>query len=149
MEKSRPQLNLGELFQLRWFLGGVIGLLSAWTLFYLEVDALLALIFMTLAVPVFTIWPGLARALPPFVHRLAFPLIVTIFALDLWANREPLPAMIRLDLMLLGYRCIAPRGRREDLQLILLSLFLVVVAGVFTVSPFFVVQILFFTASSL
>ncbi|MBC8010316.1 MAG: DUF3488 domain-containing protein, partial [Burkholderiales bacterium] len=149
MENPRPQLSLAELFQLRWFLGGVLGLVSAWTLFYMEVDALLALALLTLTIPVFTIWPHLSRALPSFVHRLAFPLIVTIFALDLWGNREPLPAMIRLDLMLLGYRCIAPRSSREDLQLILLSLFLVVVTGVFTVSPAFVVQILFFTAVAL
>lgn len=149
MEKSRPQLSLAELFQLRWFLGGLLGLLSAWTLFYMEVDALLALALLTLMVPVFTLWPALSLALPLFVHRLAFPLIVTIFALDLWANREPLPAMIRLDLMLLGYRCIAPRSRREDLQLILLALFVVVVTGVFTVSPAFVVQILFFTGVAL
>ncbi len=149
MERSRPQLSLAELFQLRWFLGGLLGLVSAWTLFYMEVDALLALALITLTVPVFTFWPHLSQGLPAFVHRLAFPLIVTIFALDLWENREPLPAMIRLDLMLLGYRCIAPRGRREDLQLILLALFVVVVTGVFTVSPAFVVQILFFTAAAL
>lgn len=149
MEKSKPQLSSTELRQLRWFLGGAIGLLSAWTLFYMEVDAVLALTFLTLVVPVFTFSPRLSLALPSFVHRLAFPLIVTVFALDLWANREPLPAMIRLDLMLLCYRCAAPRRRREDLQLILLSLFVVVVTGVFTVSPAFVVQILFFTAASL
>ena len=149
MEKSRPQLSLAELYQLRWFLGGVLGLLSAWTLFYMEVDALLALTLLTLTVPLFTIWPHLSRALPTFFHRLAFPLIVTIFALDMWGNREPLPAMIRLDLMLLGYRCVAPRGRREDLQLILLSLFVVVVTGVYTVSPAFVLQILLFTGVAL
>ncbi len=149
MENSRPQLSLAELFQVRWFLGGVLGLLSAWTLFYMEVDALLALLLLTLMVPVFTVWPSLALALPPVAHRLAFPFVVTIFALDLWNSREPLPAMIRLDLMLLGYRCIAPRGRREDLQLILLALFVVVVTGVFTVSPAFVVQILFFTCVAL
>ena len=149
MENSRPQLSLAELFQVRWFLGGALGLLSAWTLFYMEVDALLALVLLTLMVPVFTVWPALALALPPIVHRLVFPFIVTVFALDLWISREPLPAMIRLVLMLLGYRCIAPRGRREDLQLILLALFVVVVTGVFTVSPAFVLQILLFTGVAL
>jgi transglutaminase-like putative cysteine protease len=149
MEKSRPQLNLSELHQVRWLLGGVIGLLSAWTVFYLEADALLALAGLTLVVPVFIWKPWLARALPPLFHRLAFPVVVSIFAFDLWANREPLPAMIRLSLLLLGYRCVSPRGRREDLQVILLALFLVVVTGVFTVSPVFVVQILFFTAAAL
>ncbi len=149
MENPRPQLSQIELQQLRWFLGGLIGVVSAWTVFYMEVDALLALAVITATVPFFTLFPRFSRALPAIFHRLAFPLIVTVFALDLWGNREPLPAMIRLDLMLLGYRCISPRGRREDLQLILLALFVVVVTGVFTVSPAFVVQILFFTGAAL
>jgi hypothetical protein len=149
MENPRPQLSQIELQQLRWFLGGLIGVVSAWTVFYMEVDAMLALAVITPTVPFFTLFPRFSRALPALFHRLAFPLIVTVFALDLWGNREPLPAMIRLDLMLLGYRCIAPRGRREDLQLILLALFVVVVTGVFTVSPAFVVQILFFTGAAL
>lgn len=149
MEHPRPQLSLVELRQLRWLLGGLIGVLSAWTLFYMEVDALVTLAVITLAVPVFTLFPRLASALPPVFHRLAFPVIVVLFALDLWSTREPLPAMIRLDLMLLCYRCIAPRGRREDLQLILLALFVVVVTGVFTVSIAFVGQILVFTGASL
>lgn len=130
-------------------LGGLIGVVSAWTVFHLEVDAVVALALITFAVPVFIWKPWLAKALPPVFHRLAFPVMVTLFALDLWTNREPLPAMIRLDLMLLGYRCVSPRGRREDLQLILLALFLVVVTGVFTVSPAFVLQILMFTAAAL
>jgi transglutaminase-like putative cysteine protease len=149
MENSRPQLNLSELTQLRWLLGGVLGLLSAWTVFYMEVDALLALAVLTVTVPVFTLMPRLSVAVPGWVHRLAFPLIVTVFAFDWWQNREPLHAMIRLDLMLIGYRCVAPRGRRDDLQLILLALFAVVVTGVFTVSIAFVVQILLFTACAL
>ncbi len=149
MENSRPQLNLAELTQLRWLLGGVLGLLSAWTVFYMDVDALLALAVLTVTVPLFTWYPRLSLVVPVWVHRLAFPLIVTVFAFDWWQNREPLPAMIRLDLMLIGYRCLAPRGRRDDLQLILLSLFAVVVTGVFTVSIAFVVQILLFTGCAL
>jgi protein-glutamine gamma-glutamyltransferase len=149
MAYSRPQLSLNDLEQLRWLLGGLIGIVSAWTVFYMEVDALLALLVLTVAVPLFTLRPALAGALPPLFHRLAFPVIVTVFAMDWWMNREPLPAMIRLDLMLLGYRCVSPRGRREDMQLILLALFVVVVTGVFTVSPAFVLQILLFTGASL
>lgn len=149
MATSRLQLNQVDLQQVRWLLGGLIGVVSAWTVFYMEVDALLSLAVITLSVPFFALYPRVSLALPALFHRLAFPLIVSVFAFDLWGNREPLPAMIRLDLMLLCYRCIAPRGRREDLQLILLALFLVVVAGVFTVSPAFVLQILFFTGAAL
>jgi hypothetical protein len=149
MDTLRPQLNLTELRQLRWFLGGLIGLLSSWTVFYMEVDALIVLAVITFTVPLFTLFPRLSLALPGVFHLLAFPVIVVLFALDIWSTREPLPAIIRLDLMLLCYRCIAPRGRREDLQLILLALFAVVVTGVFTVSIAFVAQILLFTAAAL
>jgi hypothetical protein len=149
MENPRPQLSLIELRQLRWFLGGLIGVLSAWTVFHLEVDALVVLAILTLVVPVFTVYPRLSTGLPAMAHRLAFPVIVALFAFDLWSGRDPLPAMIRLALMLLCYRCVAPRSRREDLQLILLALFLVVVTGVYTVSMAFVAQILLFTAAAL
>lgn len=149
METKRPQLNLRELHQLRWLLGGSLALLSAWTVFYMEVDALLLLALTTVAVPLFTLKPGLAAMIPAWADRLAFPLVVAIFAFDIYQTREPLPAMIRLDLMLLLYRSIMLRTRREDLQLILLSLFLVVVAGVLTVSLGFAVQILMFTACAL
>lgn len=149
MVNQRPQLNLADFQQLRWLLGGLLGLLSAWTVLHIEVNAAWVVGLLTLAVPIFTLRPAMALALPPLVHRLAFPVIVATFAFDWWQSREPLPAMIRLDLLLLGYRCISPRGRREDLQLILLSLFVVVVTGVFTVSIAFVFQILLFTAVAL
>ncbi|OHE89607.1 MAG: hypothetical protein A3G75_16660, partial [Verrucomicrobia bacterium RIFCSPLOWO2_12_FULL_64_8] len=56
---------------------------------------------------------------------------------------------IRLDLLLIFYRGISYRARRDDLQLIVLGLFLVVVAGVLTVSLAFAVQIVVFTACAL
>ena len=49
MENSRPQLNLVELTQLRWLLGGLLGLLSAWTVFYMDVDAMVALTISLIA----------------------------------------------------------------------------------------------------
>ncbi len=149
MDNQRPQLNLTDLRRLRWLLGGILGILSAWTVFHMEVEAGWLLAVFTLVVPVFTLKPVLAQRLPPLVHRLAFPVIVATFAFDWWQSREPLPAMIRLDLLLLAYRCVSPRGRREDLQLILLALFVVVVTGVFTVSIAFVLQILCFTGVAL
>ncbi|MCX6937294.1 MAG: DUF3488 and transglutaminase-like domain-containing protein [Verrucomicrobia bacterium] len=149
MANPRPQLNLAELHQLRWLLGGVIALLAAWSVFYLDIQAWLPLALITVTVPLVVWKPWLAQRLPAWFHRLAFPVIGAVLAADLWFNREPFPGMVRLALLLLAYRCVAPRGRREDLQLILLSLFMVVITGVFTVSPLFVVQILAFSAASL
>lgn len=149
MEKKRPQLNLIELYQLKWLLGGALALLSAWTALYMDVDAWQWLVLITVSVPVVMRWPALTLRLPRLAYRLAFPLFVALFVTDLYLNREPLPAMIRLALMLVFYRAITPRRRRDDLQLIVLGLFLVVIAGVLSVSLAFALQIVVFTACTL
>ncbi len=149
MEKKRPQLSLDELHQLKWLLGSVLALFSVWTVFYLDVDAWTLLILNTVAISAALIWPGWLARVPAAVHIGAFPVIVICFVTDLWTNGQILPAMIRLDLMLILYRGISYRQRRDDLQLIVLGLFLVVVAGVITVSLAFAVQILAFTACAL
>ena len=84
--------------------------------------------------------------MPPLAHKLAFPFIVAFFAWDLYSTAEVLPAIIRLDILLLLYRGVSYRKKRDDLQIIVLGLFLVMVAGVLTVSLAFAVQILVFTA---
>lgn len=149
MEKKRPQLNLVELYQLKWVLGSVLAVLSAWTVLYMDVEAWLWLVLITATVPVVMMWPVLTLHVPRWVHRLAFPLFVALFAADFYLNREPLPAMIRLALMLVFYRAVTPRKRRDDLQLIVLGLFLVVIAGVLSVSLAFAVQIVVFTGCTL
>ncbi len=149
MERGRPQLNLDELHQLKWLLGGVLALSSVWTVFYVDVDALTLLLATTLAVGAVLWRPGLPDLIPGWVHAMAFPVIVVVFGADLWLGGQTLPAMIRLDLMLILYRGISYRQRRDDLQLIVLGLFLVVVTGVLTVSFAFALQILAFTACAL
>ena len=150
MESKRPQLNLSELHQLKWLLGGVLAVLSAWTVLYMEVAAWTWLLLITLAVPVVLAKPELVLRVPRWAHRLAFPLLVGGFAIDLALHlKEPLVPVIRLTLMLIFYRVITLRKRRDDLQLILLGLFLVVVGGVLSVSILFAVQIVIFTACAL
>jgi hypothetical protein len=149
MDKKRPQLNLHELQQLQWLLGGVLALFSAWTVFYLEVEVWTVVALTTAGVAAALVWPNLPAHVPTWVHRLAFPAIGGFFIYDLWSTAQLLPAMVRLDLLLILYRGISYRARRDDLQLIVLGLFLVVIAGVVTVSIAFAVQIVVFTACAL
>ena len=148
--EARPQrLNLDELHQLRWLLGGVLMILSVATVFYLDIDA-----EIMAAVALLGIVAGIARPrdparVPVWVHRLAFPAILAFFAGDLKITGQLLPAIVRLDLLLLLYRGVSYRARRDDLQIVVLGLFLVVVAGVLTVSLMFAAQILVFTACAL
>src|SRR4051812_38129463 len=112
MDKKRPQLSSDELQQLKWLLGGVLTLLAVWTVFYMDVDAWSLMIATTIAALATLIWPRLPARLPPLAHTLAFPAIVAFFACDLWLKTEVLPAMVRLDMLLLLYRSISYRQRR-------------------------------------
>jgi transglutaminase-like putative cysteine protease len=148
-EKKRPQLNLDELHQLKWLLGGALALLSAWSVPYLDVNAWPLMLAMTVLVPLMLLRPDWAARWPAWAHWLVFPTVVLFFAGDLYLTGEVLPAFVRLTLLLLIYRGTSWRKRRDDLQLIVLGLLLVVVAGVLTVSLAFAVQIMAFTACAL
>ncbi len=146
---KRPQLELDELRRLKWLLGGALALLSLWTVFFLDVEAL-ALTGVAGAVIVSVLlWPQLPGRVPVFVWRLAVPAIIAAVALDFYSTPETLPVLIRLAILLVLYRAISYRRKREDLQLIVLTLFLIVVAGVLTVSLGFAFLLLLFTACAL
>ena len=149
MAPKRPQLNSEELAQLKWLLGGLLVLLSAVTVLYMEIDAWTLTAVTAAAVALVIARPTLPARVPSWVHRLAFPAIVIFFAGDLYLTKEVLPPIVRLDILLLLYRGISYRKRRDDLQVIVLGLFLIVVAGVLTVSLAFAAQILAFTACAL
>ena len=147
--KGRAQLSGDELQQLRWLLGGVVMLVSLATVFYLEVGAWWLMGLTAGVVVGMSIRPDWPARVSRWVHRLAFPFIAAFFSADLWISGELLPAMVRLDLLLLLYRALIYRQKRDDLQVIVLGLFLVVVAGVLSVSLTFAVHILLFTACAL
>ena len=149
METKRPQLNSDEMQQLKWLLGAVLTLLSVWTVFYLDVEAWTLMALTTLATVAVVVRPTWPARVPKLAHTLAFPLMVAFFLGDLWIKGEMLPAMVRLDILLLIYRSISYRQRRDDLQIIVLGLFLIVVAGVLTVSLLFAVQIVVFAGCAL
>jgi transglutaminase-like putative cysteine protease len=147
--KKRPQLNPEDLGRLRWGLGAVLALLSVLTVFFMDIDAWLLMPVVASAALAALIWPTWPARVPGFVHRLAFPFIVLAFAYDITSSGEPLPSLIRLDLLLILYRLVTYRQRRDDLQLVILGLFLIIVAGVITVSLSFAVQLLAFTSCAL
>jgi hypothetical protein len=149
MDKSRPQLSVDELRQLRWLLGGLLVLIAISTVGYMDVDAWLLAILTAAVVLAVLARPDLPAKVPPVLHRIAFPLIAGLAAWDYYASAELLPVMVHLDFMLLLYRAVSYRKKRDDLQIIVLGLFLVIVAGVLTESLTFAVHILVFAAATL
>jgi len=124
-------------------------LLSIATVFYLDIGSEVMAGIVAAGVLLALARPALPARVPIWVHRLAFPAIAVFFTVDIWSSGQLLPAVVRLDLLLLLYRGISHRARRDDLQIIVLGLFLIVVAGVLTVSLLFAAQILLFTACAL
>ena len=147
--KQSRQLNLDELRRLKWLLGGAMALVSLWTVFFLDIEAL-GLVGVTSALILATlIWPQLPGKVPQLVWKLAVPAIILVAAIDFYVSPDTLPVFIRLAMLLVLYRTVAYRKKREDLQLIVLGLFLIVVAGVLTVSLGFAFLLLLFTACAL
>lgn len=119
------------------------------TVYTMDVGSYLLTTLAWVGVAVCTARPALPARVPALVHTLAFPAILVIFVADLWLSPQLLPAVVRLDLWLLLYRGCSYRARRDDLQIIVMGLFVIVVAGVLTVSLLFAGQILVFTATAL
>ena len=143
------QLNLDELRRLKWLLGGSMALVSLWTVFFLDIEAL-SLVAITSALIVAALgWPQLPGRVPALVWKLSVPAIILASAADFYLSPDTLPVLIRLAILLVLYRSISYRRKREDLQLVVLGLFLIVVAGVLTVSLGFAFLLLLFTACAL
>lgn len=149
VEKSAVRLTADEFRLLRWGLGAALSVLGAATVLYMEIEAPVLMALAFAAAVVTALRPTLPAHVPRLVHTLAFPVIVILFAADLWRGGELLPAVVRLGLLLLIYRNISYRKRRDDLQVILLGLFLVIVAGVLTVSLTFAAHLLVYAAVAL
>ena len=149
MDNGRPTLDSTDLHQLRWALGTCLAMLSAGSAFFLDLDVgPWAIAVLLSGVAVFA-WPSLPGRIPIWGHRLAFPLISAAFLADLYAGADTMTALVRVQLLLLTYRIITYRKRRDDLQVVLLGLFLVVLTGVLTLSLGFAVQLFAFTACAL
>jgi hypothetical protein len=146
--KSR-QLNLDELRRLKWLLGGAMALVSLWTVFFLDVEALGLVGVAGTAILAVLIWPQIPGRVPALVWKLAVPAIIVAMGADFYFSPDTLPVLIRLAILLVLYRTVAYRRKREDLQLIVLSMFLVVVAGVLTSALGFAFLLLLFTACGL
>jgi hypothetical protein len=147
--KTAVRLRADEFRLLRWGLGAALSVLGAATVLYMEIEAPVLMTLAFAAALATTLFPALPARVPRLVHPLAFPVIVMLFAADLWRGGELLPAVVRLGLLLLIYRNLSYRKRRDDLQVILLGLFLIIVAGVLTVSLTFAAHLLVYAAVAL
>ncbi|MEN8862857.1 MAG: transglutaminaseTgpA domain-containing protein, partial [Lentimonas sp.] len=146
MRKKLVKLTTEELFELKWLVGTLLGLLALWALSSLDMQGELYALIGAAAIIVALFKPALTARIPTSVWRpLGFALMLIVGADFILNLPEFMPPLLRMVILLLLYKTFAPRQRRDDLQIVLLCLFCLVISGVMTVSLLFAVQILLFT----
>lgn len=144
--RSFNQLDLLDLNRLRWLTGNVLALSSLLAIRIMDVVGPGWLILMLGIVGWVTVRPSLVGRIPLWAVRFGAPVLVLLAVLDfVTSGRDFLPPMVRLIGLLTVLRAVQNRRQREDLQLAVLSLFLVVVSGVFTLSLQFAFQLAIFS----
>jgi len=143
---SRVRLSQDELHQLKWLFGQLLALIAMWSLWSLQsIPHPLLLLFIAGTAAV-TVFPGLIGRVPGWVTKAATPALIVIIAVDFVLHGSNfLDPMVRMVGLLTLYRAMQFRKRREDLQLLLLTLFTLIIVGVLLVSLLFAVQMFIFS----
>lgn len=146
MARKQVRLSIEELHELKQLMGALLALLSFWSLASLDIGSSLVLWLGALAAVTAFLFPRYVSRIPPATWRWAGPAMLLLIGGDFLLHiPEFIAPLVRMVVLLIIYRMLAPRNRREDLQVILLCLFCVVISGVLTVSLLFAFQILIFT----
>ncbi len=146
MEKTSARLSPRELFQLKWFLGGILSLVSMWTIPGLGIGGDFLALGAMFLIAMSLLFPRLPGWIPSGIRKAA-PSLLLIFIIGdfFYSGADFLPALIRAILLLITLRSLEYRRRRHDLQLVLLAVFIVVISGVLSMELTFALQVLLFT----
>jgi hypothetical protein len=146
MTHKQVRLSTEELHELKHFMGALLALLSLWSLTSLELGGSVIVLLGALVAIIAFCFPRWVARIPEETWRWAGPVLLLVIVADFVLHLpEFIAPLVRMVVLLIIYRLLAPRNQREDLQVILLCLFCVVISGVLTVSLLFALQILLFT----
>ncbi|MCH6257146.1 transglutaminaseTgpA domain-containing protein [Puniceicoccaceae bacterium K14] len=143
MENKSPKLSLKQYALLKWMLGAGMGLVSVSTVFNLSGYSYIPAIIAFTCISVSLFWPAGFARLPNIVWRVYAIGIIPLMAMDVIA-RDTVAALLNLNTWLIIYRALNHQKRREELQLVLLCLFLLIMTGILTASLLFGVQMFVF-----
>ncbi len=137
-----------DLHRLKWLLGGVLALIAFWALSTVDFSSG-GLIFVTwLMLMAILLRPALPGLIPEVIWKAATPLLIAVIAMDLflhWRGDSVIQPIMRTALLLTFYRALQYRKNREDLQLVLLCLFCLIITGVLEAELTFALQMGIFT----
>lgn len=146
---SSARLEETDLLRLRHFMGGLLMLVAVWGVALLDNASPLEAFAAMAAIAAGLCAPGWFASRGERFWTWTGWVVVALCAADivfaLVADRSKLVVtVIRVALMISVLRTLQPRSRREDMQLILLALFLCAIGGALSLSPVFAVQVFLF-----
>jgi hypothetical protein len=147
--KSSARLEETDLLRLRHMLGGLLTLVALWGLVLVDNASPLATLIAIIATFAGLAFPSWLAARGDRFWNFTGWCVVAVALADLVSTgitdrAQLIPAVIRATLLIAVLRTMQPRSRREDMQLILLALFLGSVGGALSLSPVFAVQVFLF-----
>jgi len=144
------RLEQAELSAIRWFLGQAVLLVALSGSFFLELGANLLISVAIVLVLISCMSPRPVENIPSMLWRI-LPgfLLIGIVTDFLLAGGDLLAPLFRMVILLSLYRGMQIRTPREDLQLLLLSLFLLIVTGVLSQEVTFAIQLLAFAPAAM
>ncbi|MEX0331680.1 MAG: transglutaminaseTgpA domain-containing protein [Puniceicoccaceae bacterium] len=139
------KLESRELAAIRWLMGQLLVLISLSGSYSLDLGAdflITAGIGLTVMACLF---PRVAERIPSLFWNISpFILLILIISDFVLGGGDILPPLFRMVLVLTLYRTLQIRTPREDLQLLLLALFLLILTGVLSQEITFGLQMLLF-----
>lgn len=139
------RLDNRELAAIRWMLGQVLVLISLVGSYSLDLGSDLLITASIGLILVSLIVPGWIENIPGIVWKISPAFLLVFIVTDfLLAGGDVLAPLFRMVLILTLFRGLQVRRPREDLQLLLLALFLLIVTGVLSQELFFGLQMLLF-----
>lgn len=139
------KLSPSELRFLRWSVAQLIVLVAVLGALALPVEAGPLALALAVATLFSMVWPRWLALLPQWLHRLAPLALLAIMVVDFSLSRSDiLPPLYRMLLWLMLYRSLQLRNGREDMQQLLLALFVILATGVLSQDLLFAVQLLLF-----
>ena len=144
MERRLPKLSVNALYRLKWLVGALMAFVSMTALLNLESLSRVPAVIGITAIGACIFFPKQYSSTPPIVWKVFAFIIVPLVSIDVLA-RETIPALLNLNTWLVIYRALNHQKRREEMQLVLLCLFLLVMTGMLTASLLLGLQLLFFS----
>lgn len=140
MERRSPRLRPETAHAIKWIIGNLLGLVAISTLFNIKGFDLVPATIGVVVIAFFTVFRSLLLRVPPMAWTIYTILILPVVAIDI-VGKETISALLDLNTWLVLYRSLNHRKRREEMQLVLLGLFLIVMVGILTSSLMFGIQL--------